>query len=299
MSNNFKVNTTQNFAVFDLPSVQVNANIGKELEKGKKREQLRANKEHGSKMNSVGLIGGDFVVQPNPSFVQERSDLFDRLMATQVASYAAFPNHNINVKLPSGDVKVGLACKSTPYEIAKSISQGLADNIVIAKVTYTGTKYQNDTIVACDEDEEGQGEGVVKSGAGGNDNAATSAVAELWDLNRPLIGDCDITFLKYDDNESKVVFSHSSAHVLGGALEATFGAHLTIGPPLQQGFYYDSYMGANTIVDSDLKKLEAKALEMAKKKHPFERLVVTKEEVCLYGVLMLHSNGGCGYLYLL
>ena len=74
------------------------------------------------------------------------------------------------------------------------------------------------------------------------------------------------------------MFWHSSAHILGAALEATYGAHLTIGPPLQSGFYYDAYIGTATIVDEDLKKLESKADEICKKKYPFQRLVISKEE---------------------
>jgi threonyl-tRNA synthetase len=78
--------------------------------------------------------------------------------------------------------------------------------------------------VACDEDDES--EAVIT-----NDKN----LGELWDMNRPLIGDCTVTFLKYDDPESKTVFSHSSAHILGAALEQTYGSHLTIGPALQSG----------------------------------------------------------------
>lgn len=50
------------------------------------------------------------------------------------------------------------------------------------------------------------------------------------------------------------------------------------GPALQQGFYYDSYMGSQTIKDEDLKVIETKANEFTKKKHEFQRLVITKEE---------------------
>lgn len=74
------------------------------------------------------------------------------------------------------------------------------------------------------------------------------------------------------------MFWHSSAHVLGAALEEIYGAHLTIGPPLISGFYYDSYMGSNSLGEDSLKKIETKAMEFSKKKHPFQRLVLTKEE---------------------
>lgn len=78
-------------------------------------------------------------------------------------------------------------------------------------------------------------------------------------------------------NQSKV-FWHSSAHVLGSALEGVFGSHLTIGPPLQSGFYYDCYMGEHVIADDSLKKVEDKAAEICKAKHAFQRLKVVKEQ---------------------
>ncbi|RYY83079.1 hypothetical protein EON63_12040 [archaeon] len=64
----------------------------------------------------------------------------------------------------------------------------------------------------------------------------------------------------------------------GAAIEALYGAHLTIGPPLSTGFYYDSYMGAHTISDEDLKKIEAKAGELSAQKHSFLRMVISKEQ---------------------
>lgn len=74
------------------------------------------------------------------------------------------------------------------------------------------------------------------------------------------------------------MFWHSSAHILGAAIEEVYGAHLTIGPPLISGFYYDSYMGSNSLTDENMKKIEDKAVELSKKKFPFQRLVLTKEQ---------------------
>jgi threonyl-tRNA synthetase len=129
-------------------------------------------------------------------------------------------------------------------------------------------------IVACDEDEEA----AQNKASNDSEDDHSKGKGELWDLNRPLIGDCSLQLIKFDDTEGKTVFWHSSAHVLGAAIEAAFGAYLTIGPPLQQGFYYDSYMGNHTIPDEDLKMIESKALEICKNKHEFQRLVVSKEE---------------------
>lgn len=62
---------------------------------------------------------------------------------------------------------------------------------------------------------------------------------ELWDLNRPLEGDCNVTLVMYDSQEGKEVFWHSSAHCLGEACECEFGCFLSHGPPTPQGFFYD------------------------------------------------------------
>lgn len=53
-------------------------------------------------------------------------------------------------------------------------------------------------------------------------------------------------------------FWHSSAHVLGEALEACFGVRLTIGPAIEEGFYYDCYMGERTLTDAERPILEKK-----------------------------------------
>ena len=67
----------------------------------------------------------------------------------------------------------------------------------------------------------------------------------LWDMTRPLVGNVSkMEFLKFqDDPDARTAFWHSSAHILGEALEHLYGSRLTIGPPLAGGFYYDSYMG--------------------------------------------------------
>lgn len=269
-----KPHVTNKFSVLDLPDVLANAKREKEIERGKKREQLsRSNKEHGNRMETGKLIGGSFSLSRDPPYIKHRLDLFDSLWKVQEEARENAPEVEIKITLPSGDVRSGVALKTTPYEVAKGISQGLADSTIVAKVCYTGTQYDTDNIVACDDGDEAHGEGMAKSELTGG---ATSG--QLWDMHRPLAGDCTLSLLKYDDPESKVVFSHSSAHVLGAALETVYGAHLTIGPPLQQGFYYDCFMGDHTVPESDLKKIEEKAVELTKKKHPFQRLVVTKEQ---------------------
>ena len=102
-----------------------------------KRDQTRANKESGDRMASGGHIGGAFTVTTNPAFLESRSAYFDTLWAVQEASIASIQSSNgqaINVTLPDGSVKQGIAFKTSPYDIAKAISTGLADSIIIAKV---------------------------------------------------------------------------------------------------------------------------------------------------------------------
>jgi threonyl-tRNA synthetase len=66
---------------------------------------------------------------------------------------------------------------------------------------------------------------------------------ELWDLDRPLEGDCNLKLLKFDDEEGKYVFWHSTAHLMGEAMELAYGGCLCYGPPIENGFYYDMYLG--------------------------------------------------------
>ena len=265
MSGLVKKSDTLKFSVFDLASVKVD-----HKKSDKSRDKQRANKESGARQdNNAGHIGGEFTITPNPPFLTQREEVFNKYLTRYEAQIAAMPDQPITIKLPNGDVKNGIAFKTSPYDIAKGISQGLADNVIIAKVLYS-TRLEQDSIIACDEDDEASS---ATSGESGISDG------ELWDLNRPLIGDCELKLLKYEDPESKTVFSHSSAHVLGAALEAAYGAYLTIGPPLQSGFYYDSYIGPNnSLSDEDLKKIDDKAGEVCKKKFPFQRLVLSKAE---------------------
>lgn len=189
-----KVNATSKFAVLDLATSRVDhkAAINKTAAK---REQQRTNKESGDRHDSdAGLIGGHFTVTPNPSFVDSRSAYFDKLWAERQAAIAALPDQPITITLPNGEIKQGIAFKTSPLDIALGISKGLADNVIIAKVLYSN-RLEQDSIVACDEDEEAEAL---------NQEASTSQ-GELWDLNRPLVGNCTVTLLKFEEAESKTV----------------------------------------------------------------------------------------------
>lgn len=71
---------------------------------------------------------------------------------------------------------------------------------------------------------------------------------ELWDLERPLEKSCNLRFLKFDDDEGRAVYWHSSAHVLGEAAERRYGCLLSHGPPTSDGFFYDMAMERYSLI---------------------------------------------------
>ena len=102
---------------------------------------------------------------------------------------------------------------------------------------------------------------------------------QIWDLTRPIENDAEIKLYKWEDEEGKHAFWHSSSHLMAEALEATFpGVKFGIGPSIESGFYYDVDLGDHVITEADLAKLEAKMLEFAREKQPYERREVTKAE---------------------
>jgi len=66
---------------------------------------------------------------------------------------------------------------------------------------------------------------------------------QVHDAFRPLEGDCELKLFTFNDPEGKMAFWHSSAHILGEAMEREFGVHLCHGPPTENGFFYDAYTG--------------------------------------------------------
>ncbi|KAF2838487.1 threonyl-tRNA synthetase [Patellaria atrata CBS 101060] len=103
---------------------------------------------------------------------------------------------------------------------------------------------------------------------------------ELWDLERPLEKSCRLELLDFEHPEGKKVFWHSSAHILGEAAERRFGCDLCIGPPVEDGFYYEMALPDGGVVgQSDWKPLEKIADKAIKEKQPFERLTLSKEDL--------------------
>jgi threonyl-tRNA synthetase len=112
------------------------------------------------------------------------------------------------------------------------------------------------------------------------DNTVVAKVdGELWDLDRPLEKDCSLQLLKFDDEEGQQVFWHSSAHILGEAMERFYGARLCYGPPIEGGYYYDAWMAEKQVTPSDFSALEAIFKNIVKEKQQFVRLVMKKEDL--------------------
>ena len=102
---------------------------------------------------------------------------------------------------------------------------------------------------------------------------------EIWDLNRPLDKDATLKLLTFNDNGGKSTMWHSSAHVMAEAIEFYFpGVKLAIGPPIENGFYYDIDFDKHEISEKDLAKIEKKIIDLAREKNPFIRKEITKKE---------------------
>jgi len=131
---------------------------------------------------------------------------------------------------------------TTALEVAKSISNSLAAKVLAAKVN-----------------------------------------GQVWDATRPLQGDVELNLLTWNDTEGKSTFWHSSAHLMAEALEGFFlGMKFGIGPPIENGFYYDVDPGDKVVSADDFKKIEDKIIELARKKEVFKRSEVSKKDALKY-----------------
>lgn len=84
--------------------------------------------------------------------------------------------------------------------------------------------------------------------------------------------------LSFEDKVGKEVFWHSSAHLLGQSLENIYGAWLCHGPPLDNGFFYDSFIGDYRISQTDFDNIEKEIRKYAQEKQQYERILLTKAE---------------------
>ena len=156
----------------------------------------------------------------------------------------------INIIFPDGSVRTyneGV----TGYDIAMSISPRLASEVLAVSIKSA--------------DDESVGEG------------------RTFDLLRPINEDSRIRLLKWEDDEAKKVFWHSSSHLMAEALESLYpGVKFGIGPAVENGFYYDVDLNGNQISEADLPKIEKKIIELARTKENFQRIDVSKAEAMQY-----------------
>jgi threonyl-tRNA synthetase len=131
---------------------------------------------------------------------------------------------------------------TTALDIAKSISEGLARKILAADVE-------------------------------GN----------ILDATRPIENDAHLKLLTWDDTGGRNTFWHSSAHLMAEAIETMFpGVKFWVGPPVDNGFYYDVDLGDQSITEEDLRKLEVKMAELAKQNNTYTRKAIPKAEAIQY-----------------
>lgn len=130
----------------------------------------------------------------------------------------------------------------TPYEIAEKISPALAREIL--SVEYNG---------------------------------------EIVEVRTQLFKDGNIKFFKWEDQEGKMAFWHSTAHLLAQVILNLYpDSKLTIGPAIENGFYYDVDFQNSTFSENDFTKIETKMIEEARKDHFFKMREVSNIEALEY-----------------
>ncbi|XP_057254797.1 threonine--tRNA ligase 2, cytoplasmic [Pezoporus wallicus] len=189
------------------------------------------------KKEAVNLHQND--LQREPSFIEDRLKLYEALKKEHDALLA-----------------YRVANQSKPIKIT------LTDGKVAEGESWKTTPYQL---------------AVGTSQALAADAVIAKVNGELWDLDRPLEGDCTLELLMFDNEEAKAVYWHSSAHILGEAMEDYFGGCLCYGPPIENGFYYDMYIEDRGVSSTEFPLLENRCKNIMKEKQPFERLEVKKE----------------------
>ncbi len=262
------IQKTAKFSVLDAPGItqpKVTENAPSSGETGTtaNKEGLqgrRAKASTGPRMDdsTTNLIGGSSFTNrtKDPEWIKTREDVYKLVSERRAKELESKTPVPITVTMPDGKVldksKDGesyMAWKTSPYDVAATISQGLADSAVVARVTYSN--YVEDYNLG----EDGMdGEDLLADSMEADDEDK-DAKAVLWDMTRPLVGNVSkLELLKFEsDQDAKTVFWHSSAHMMGEALEHLYGCRLTIGPPLKGGFYYDSYMGTDAFNENDCK----------------------------------------------
>ena len=210
----------------------------------------------GRQEDFYGRIGGEFVRAVSPEYIQHRLALFKQLYEAQEERIEALEKPEIVIILPDGSEHPGRAFETSPLDIAKQISKDLSKQVVAAKVIYSN----NLELEQAPEDLE------------------NPDLHNVYDLCRPLEADCSLEFIHFEDPLGKEVFWHSSAHLLGEALEQLYGIHLAHGPALELGFFYDFYMGDDHVSQDNFKEIEKAVNKSVKRNDKFLRLELSKEQ---------------------
>jgi len=107
---------------------------------------------------------------------------------------------------------------------------------------------------------------------------------EVWDLTRPIVEDSSINLHKFDDEEGKLAFWHTSAHIMAEAIEAIFpGTKFGIGPTIENGFYYDIELPeGKALSEKDFPSINKKMLELCQQNNDVIRTDITKAEAIKY-----------------
>lgn len=103
---------------------------------------------------------------------------------------------------------------------------------------------------------------------------------ETVELNRPINEDANVELYKFEDEQGKHTFWHTSAHLLAEALQELYpGIQFGFGPAVESGFFYDVMPAEGQVIsENDFAKIEAKMMELAKKNEPVVRKEVSKAE---------------------
>lgn len=112
---------------------------------------------------------------------------------------------------------------------------------------------------------------------------AANVNGQVWDASRPIQEDVSLKLLTWNDADAKNTFWHSSAHLMAEAVESMFpGVKFWVGPPVENGFYYDMDLGDKKITEEDLASLEKKMNELAKQNSSYIRKEISKAEAVKY-----------------
>ncbi len=112
---------------------------------------------------------------------------------------------------------------------------------------------------------------------------AAEVNGEIWEATRPIQKDCSLKLLTWDDKNGKAAFWHSSAHILAEAIQFYYpDAKFTIGPSIDNGFYYDIDFGDHSFTADEIPKIEKKMAELAAQDNPFKLYPVSKAEALEY-----------------